>query len=152
MIKEILYHKTVDILVQAYFNDTLEHGNYCGCAVGNMIAANCGINLTRRREFAEVQWNGDGSGGKHWFELVKYGGGHEIDTELAMSQINKTGYTLSEVLKIEEAFESAGFAFYDDDEDTLMFNGLMAVIEVLDQIHQNTDEQLTKTSKQKFVK
>lgn len=37
-----LYQKTVDILVKAYFDDTLQHGNCYACAVGNIIAGNCG--------------------------------------------------------------------------------------------------------------
>src|SRR5688572_25079170 len=42
-----LYHKTVDILVQAYFDDTLVSGHQCGCAVGNLVAANMGIRLIK---------------------------------------------------------------------------------------------------------
>jgi hypothetical protein len=39
MIKEPLYHKTIGILVDAYFDDTLQHGNCSACAVGNLVAA-----------------------------------------------------------------------------------------------------------------
>ncbi len=38
-----LYDKTVSILVDAYMNDTLQHGNCFACAVGNIVAANCDV-------------------------------------------------------------------------------------------------------------
>jgi hypothetical protein len=45
MKRQELYNNTVDILVQAYFNDTLAHCDCSACAVGNMIAGNCGYEL-----------------------------------------------------------------------------------------------------------
>lgn len=36
-----LYQKSVDILLDAYNNRELAHGEPCGCAVGNLVRANC---------------------------------------------------------------------------------------------------------------
>ena len=33
------FSNSVDILVKAYFNDTLRHGNCLACAVGNLMQA-----------------------------------------------------------------------------------------------------------------
>lgn len=131
-----LYNKTVDILVQAYFNDTLRHGDCKACAVGNLIQANGGFNnffTTWTEVFITVY-------GEQAVNPTEYYGE-------AKREIDSTGYAWPDLAKIEKAFESANGI-----NDEKMFNGLMAVIEVLDQIHENTDQEVTKVSKQKFVK
>jgi hypothetical protein len=73
--------------------------------------------------------------------------------KLAEKQIRSTGYSESEIARIEDAFEYNSYDNdYDNDsnEDT-MFKGLMAVIDVLDEIHENKDEQTTKRNKQRFT-
>ncbi len=52
-------------------------------------------------------------------------------------------------ISIEHAFE---YAPKGNSEDDYMFNGLMAVVDALDIIHENTDINITKEIKQKFVK
>lgn len=150
MNKPELYQKTVDILVQAYFNDTLMHVNCEACAVGNLVAANKGIELKRgnhgvRAVGRPYECNTE------WFRAIGFGGfvyPERMQIPAVADQINATGYSLEEVGLIEAAFESA----YRDNEDIdlEMFNGLMAVIEVLDQIHENTDQAVTTSSKQRF--
>lgn len=155
-----LYDKTVNILVDAYFNDTLEHGNCKACAVGNIVAANVGVKLVRRGFFlSKVEpesWEHNKISNTGICTQYAMASGklnilpqnHETVFEIAKQQEVATGYTFKELGLIEEAFERVG----GKSEDERMFNGLMAVIEVLDQIHENKDEQVTKSSKQKFVK
>ena len=117
-----LYKKTVDILFNAYFNDMLRHG-FCGaCAVGNIIKANVGI----------VSDN--------WYYVIeekRSGRSSQIaDPEIARTEINSTGYTINELAKIEAAFEGApGW------KEDYMFNGLVAVLEVLKEIHEVGEEE-----------
>lgn len=157
MIKENLYHKTVDILVQAYFNDTLQHGNCYACAVGNMVMANMGITMLRDpTSIKDIYWKGYSSYGNidgklqnsDWFDLIK---GTLCDSrkDEAHRQIESTGYSVSDIDKIETAFEGADYGTSNED---WMFNGLMAVIDVLDEIHENKDAIVTSVSKNKFQK
>jgi len=157
MIREELYHKTVGILVDAYFKDTLVHGNCKACAVGNIVAANRGIGLYSNGK-GNIEWEREvctiGVGWASVFSTDPVFGGQSLrpdnyDTPTAKEQIDATGYQWQELAKIEYAFESAPKATSDED---WMFNGLMAVIEVLDQIHENTDPVVQQQSKARFLK
>lgn len=143
-----LYNKTINILVNAYFNNTLEHGMCTMCAVGNLVAANMGYT------FKNNTWNnGAGYTFPRWnnvhmytddeqkFDLSKY-----VDT--AKKEIDSTGYSPLETAAIELAFETANKG---KSKDEYMFNGLMAVVNALDKIHENIDVEITTTSKNKFV-
>jgi hypothetical protein len=155
MKNEALYNKTVNILVQAYFNDTLEHSNCFACAIGNIIAANNGFEFEKKRP-QEVNFTIVTIGWKHSTEW--YGGSsgfqdnwtcinnpHRIPKKLK-NEIDNTGYSFQQLIKIERAFEKASKC------GDRMFNGLTAVIDVLDEIHDNKDTALTTASKQKFNK
>lgn len=162
MKNESLYNKTVDILVQAYFNDTLVHGHCAACAVGNLIAANCGyqidigdedniIWINNRRKVVEPDWtkvfctNRKSSflGLLHRYEqTINF---DKIDG-CSLYQINSTGYAPSQLARIEFAFESVS------KNKDYTFNGLMAVIDVLDEIHENKDSDITIQNKNKFHK
>jgi len=146
MKNETLYNKTVDILKDAYFNDTLEHGNDCACAVGNLIAAAKGVNIIPDNEgrLSRFTWE---QGYPKWFYSVIDKGCPPTDG--ALSEINKTGYTIDDIILIERAFESTK---NDNTEDLAMFNGLMAVIDVLDIIHENNDTEQTQVTKKRFNK
>lgn len=160
MINESLYNKTVDILVQAYFDNTLEHQNCFACAIGNLICSANGFSFQKKGEYIcmnhcvtlgwkEIdEWYNNSSTGfqKIWAKF--YRNPKEIHGEIKES-VEKTGYCFDELLEIEKAFESVQNVNSDDE---YMFNGLMAVIEVLDEIHQNKDEKITKETKQKFNK
>lgn len=145
MIREKLYNKTVDILVQAYFNDTLKHNDCAMCAVGNIIAGN-GI----RRELDWTKYNSKEVNNRQW-QFVFIGGKHYPSEYKGNAKIaiDATGYTWQELSKIELAFERCEIG---GSEENWMFNGLMSVIEVLDEIHQNTDDTITTQSKNKFNK
>lgn len=159
MINETLYNKTVNILVDAYFNDTLEHGNQCGCAVGNMVAANMGIVIKKEVPSEEDGYEGiisywfdkysqwkDAS----WYAFIKRDredySCFEYDHSLAKKQIRSTGYSYYELAKIEKAFESAIGKSIEDRR----FNGLMAVVEILDEIHENKNPEVSTASKKRF--
>lgn len=171
-----LYNKTVDILVQAYFNDTLFHGSCAACAVGNIVAHNMGFDIIKKEATHTIDtfcWVKDGQEhpypGLGQCETGEYnlinGWGAVIGTNgfpknmrkpklgrmvgKAKEQILSTGYSVLELAKIEFAFETATMGKSDDE---WMFNGLMAVIEVLDEIHQNENKEVTNISKQKFTK
>lgn len=140
-----LYNKTVEILYQAYFDDTLTHGNCQACAVGNMVAANMGIPVRRFHiGYMGVSW---ARGCNSWHNVFMT----ETDTRIqlvrienysgdAKVQIDSTGYAWHELAAIELAFEKADSGNSEEDH---MFNGLVAVLEVLKQIHEiddNTDQ------------
>lgn len=154
MINPALYHKTVDILVQAYFNDTLEHGNCHACAVGNLVAANTGIGFTRIGFNGNMWSDNTPEWGFVFMSQISHGVNQQIINPHryigeAKRQIDSTGYTWQQLAKIEYAFETAPKGKSDDE---WMFNGLMAVIDVLDEIHENKDEAVTKDIKGKFIK
>ncbi len=135
MKNEELYHKTIGILVKAYQNDTLRKYDCAACVVGNMIAANEGYAIgeegswLKGRKVILPAW---------WPQIGR------VDTANnngeAKRQMDSTGYTLDELSLIETAFEGEG----DN------FNGLMAVVDALDIIHENTDKEVTKLSKNLF--
>lgn len=147
MKNESLYNKTLSILIDSYFNHTLEHNNCFACAVGNIIASSCGIKLTK----PGMIW---AKNVPHWDSVFMTGYGSQFMypenySGEAKRQIDSTGYTVQELAKIEFAFETAKKG---KNEEDWMFNGLMAVVEVLDDIHENNDMQVTETSKRKFQK
>lgn len=163
-----LYHKTVDILVQAYFNDTLVSGNCQACAVGNLVAANMGFEFAIQNnnyllEQHKLYWKGKPNiyneniqaNNRSWFDAVNMGEVHEAQLiGEALEQIISTGYTPLQIAVIESAFEhpvNQEFLF-DEGGKEYMFERLIAVIEALDIIHENTDAEVTTTSKSRFNK
>jgi hypothetical protein len=160
-----LYKKTVDILVDAYFKNTLEHSICTACAVGNIIAANKGYELENTGEvdldgrtmttfdwitpFGRVE-----SMAPQWkYVFMTDGIAQRIDplgyNGEAKAEIDSTGYSWANLAKIEYAFETAPKGKTKED---WMFNGLMAVIDVLDKIHENNDTEVTTVTKQRFNK
>lgn len=126
------FNETINILVKAYLNDTLEHAKCHACAVGNIISAS-GMPLTCSAGDSETMWL------RHIDKHFRHGAIHwHIDEELAIKQIESTGYTGMELSMIERAFERASCGESDDE---WMFNGLMAVVNVLAEIHQVSLEQ-----------
>lgn len=144
------FENTVDILVKAYMNNTLENGNCCACAVGNLVACSLGINFIPANNLGilKIQWeNGeypskDHSGG--WGEILSTS--ENKLSNKALEQINSTGYTVLEISKIEYAFEHSETITNDK-----IFNGLMAVVDVVAEIHGVSLEQ-SKEAKLMFVK
>jgi hypothetical protein len=160
-----LYKKTVNILVDAYFKNTLEHSICTACAIGNIIAANKGYELENTGEVSfggRVMTTFDwitpmgrvGSMAPQWKDvfMTDETGQHTDPSRYrdgARCEIESTGYSWQNLAKIEYAFETAPKGKTKED---WMFNGLMAVIDVLDKIHENNDTEVTTVTKQRFNK
>lgn len=133
------FEKTVDILVKAYLNDTLEHGNCAACAVGNIVVSVHGYQyysqspLTGLKVDEIITYD-------NWYSVLT---GHE--SYRGRKEIEKTGYSFKEIRRIEAAFERSR------DLPDRMFNGLMAVVNVLADIH-GVDLQAKEEAKALFVK
>lgn len=156
------FDQTVSVLVKAYLNDTLVHGNCYACAVGNIVASSIGVTKFEQGTL-HLYWSGfneradypgnnkgypQGWGGvfctDNHRQIIK---AHVYDEcRAAKEQIDSTGYSWEELAIIEEAFESA-----DPFERDRMFLGLMNVIDVLAQIH-NIDLSQKEEAKKLFVK
>ena len=144
-----LYRKTVDILYQAYFNDTLEHGKCVACAVGNIIRVNIGASISDT-PFDTGKFVGDRQflvdnqlQAPVWalvFMTMCNTRVQDVNPGefrgLAAQQIAATGYPWQELAKIEYAFETANKGSSDED---YMFNGLVSVLEVLKELHKVDD-------------
>ena len=126
------FKHTMDLLVKAYFEDNLKHESSRYCAVGNIVGGRDWIRI-----FLTMN-------GKQHFLPPGYGtiGGKVvqspnikmalIEREEGFLLIQKSGYSVDELARVEFAFETAPKGENDND---WMFNGLMAVLEVLADIH-----------------
>lgn len=130
------FENTVNILVQAYLNDTLEHGNCAACAVGNIVAASCNYEYLRRTDSC-LKWMWSKYTPDWYCDFV---GVQESE------QTRATGYSVEELNRIEMAFESVPYG-----TDDMMFQGLMRVIEALARIH-GVDLSVKENAKLLFVK
>lgn len=126
MKNEELYNRTINILAKAFRDGTLRHGYPCACAVGNLINYYAG---TR--------------GNFEWFRFAKFSE-PSIHGE---KQVKLTGYSVKEIVKIEAAFEDANTEFFPDSDG---FLGLMAVVDALDIIHENTSTDITVKAKKQI--
>jgi hypothetical protein len=166
-----LYHKTIDILVKAYLNDTLEQRNCMACAVGNMVAAGLGIKIINDKErcpykdlgglqrfavwdadeyeFDElmVRFLEDGIFHSSVRRVMSVGGRIDIDDPKVQKQIKATGYKIEDLALIEMAFEKGR----GDSGDEKIYNSLMEVVNILGQIHE-ADKETIQVSKLMFVK
>lgn len=135
-----LFDKTVSILVKAYQIGTLEYMDCARCAVGNLVKAHCG----------DDEWSGG------WSCVIELGQGVLTDNfkkyPAVIKKLQSTGYSVQHLAAIEKAFfegTGSGFSLLSKDDEN--FNGLMAVVDTLMEIHEATPEQVTK-AKQLFVK
>jgi len=137
------FEHSVDVLIKAYFNDTLIHThNYC-CAVGNIIADACNYTYKIEQkvhyplESIHVSWQEAASDWMSWWpkELI-------VKT---CSQQEATGYSAKELSLIEIAFEDRGNPSKD------LIRSLGRVIDVLAKIH-NIDLSIVDSTKEKYLK
>jgi hypothetical protein len=152
------FNDTVSILVKAYFNGTLKHKDCSMCAVGNICAA-AGFPQTYEKGHKSIGIH-DAPHAAHW-GLVFMTDADDLDIGQtiypdryygnAKIVIDATGYTWQELARIEFAFESAPSELKTEDDETWMFNGLMAVVSVLGEIH-GIDLETTESAKLQFVK
>lgn len=149
------FNHTVNVLLKAYLNDTLEHGSCHACAVGNLVAEALHTEVCQVRGvwingqmpywnvvFITSDWNVVfiTSDKKQYVNPENYVG-------TSKTQIDATGYTWQQLAKIEFAFETANPGRSNDE---WMFNGLMAVVDVLAEIHE-IDLETVKETKELFV-
>jgi hypothetical protein len=153
------FDHSVKVLLKAYLNDTLAHGNCYACAVGNLVLDACGYEYVKARDVQTMHAKMLLSDTLLWRDnLVQW---HDVFMTCnknqhinpngyagnAKNQIDSTGYNWKELSRIEFAFETAN---QGNSEDDYMFNGLMAVIDVLAEIH-NIDLVTVKETKEMFV-
>lgn len=153
------FEHTVNILVQAYLRDELAHKICSACAVGNIVAAALGTR-PKKIDNPTVFDNNQFENGEftEWFNAMH--GSFYRNTK----QIEATGYSITELKRIEMAFEHAPGQPSNPDpnnddnifpglttDPTWMFNGLMAVVDVLAEIH-GVDFTLKESAKLQFVK
>jgi hypothetical protein len=162
------YHKSVQILYDAYFNDTLEHERCSACAVSNLLqeaSVKSGIKVSRWSQIFCTISSANRRGPKQHLiageneilgETVSGGiKAYNIDNnkeckvwrEEAFTLFSYSDYTLEELIRIENVFESADAGLSDED---WMFNGLVDVLNALKQIHEVTDEDLIQANHKRF--
>jgi len=132
MKNEKLYHETVDILANAYMNNTLVHGTCAACAVGNIIAARQGMQVIKNSE-TTFMWakatieEGITLGSPKWQSVFvtktkeTSGRGRILRAHLdlnnyygmAKKQIDATGYEPIQLAYMEKRFEQANSPFND---------------------------------------
>jgi hypothetical protein len=118
------FQQTVNVVVQAYLNDELMHGECEMCAVGNIVHAAGFPRYNRSKMLMDScgMWknvfctNPDTL--KQAFGNVYENGNYFI---AGMRMIEATGYTTQELARVEFAFESADTGY---SKDEWMFNGL----------------------------
>jgi len=147
------FEGTVGILVKAYFDDTLVKNNCYACAVGNIIAHSCGYQFIPCVDSSKKRIVWESANGLYWplnpieretitnwYELIVLND-KDSDTAEVRKEIESTGYTNAQLFEIERAFESQ--------KDN--FDGLMAVVDVLAEIHK-VDLSTKESAKLQFVK
>jgi hypothetical protein len=152
------FEHTVNILVQAYLRGELAHKICSACAVGNIVAAALGTR-PKKIDNPTVFDNNQFENGEftEWFNSMH--GSFYRNTK----QIEATGYSITELKRIEMAFEAAPGQPPNENGDfdgiypglttdpVWMFNGLMAVLDVLAEIH-NVDLSEKESAKSLFIK
>lgn len=138
------FFETVGILVEAYLNGTLLHGDCAACAVGNIIAAKLKCKIVPGiNSFGDnINWWQRGEHEiKPLWPLVFVTDSHSNQIRSPKSymghtklQIDATGYSWQQLALIESAFERAAHTSCEGEEQA-MFDGLMAVTNVLAEIH-----------------
>lgn len=128
------FNETVGILVKAYMQGTLIHGNCQACAVGNLVAAK----MDYKMNLGYRGWlQGDKQVMPLWFHR---------DGDLQREAI---GYSKEEVKLIEAAFEAWGP--FMEETDLSLIGSLLRVVDVLADIH-GIDLDTAAASKALFVK
>ncbi len=147
MTKIATFDGTVAVLVKAYLEGVLAKGTCYACAVGNICAAALGIKVTGEWEWSDGRpaWNDVfatvGITMPQGFWPEKYRGIHK-------AQIDATGYSVEELMRIEFAFERAMPGQYTEEAE---YAGLLAVVDELADIH-GVDLATTESAKQLFVR
>lgn len=145
-----LFNKTISILVNAYQKDVLDYYDCKACAVGNIVAANKGYGLKKVNGSIRCD-NEDYCG--DWADAIELGCGRPENNLLGLSnvtfeEIERTGYTIPELAKVEEAFAIG--CDLGDGRNQNQFQGLMKVVDYLMTIHEANEAEI-KEAKELFV-
>jgi hypothetical protein len=165
--KRPTFNETVDVLVKAYLNDELQHDDCTKCVIGNLCNGRDDwqyLFMTDPRKKEQTT--------RHLtpIRVMMLGKPPAQILVEAIQLCESTGYTVNELKRIEFAFETAPGSEKvikvdeEDDEgpdeessellqarDEWMFNGLMAVVDVLAEIH-NIDLSAKESAKLQFVR
>lgn len=164
MNREERFHRSVNVLATAYREGTLEAEDCKVCAIGNLCAdaLNLKIGITEYGGHQCYQWqNQEGveyeDAGSWMSPLFAYRNDDELHCyDEGLRQMRATGYTIQEIHIIEHAFEYAcgtvrgdmnedgsfiedfDYASRPEDvtEEAIQYAGLVAVYEVLCEIHE----------------
>lgn len=142
MTKQEKFDHTVQVLVQAYLNDTLEKGNCQACVVGNLIAYASGSHYIGANSNGALQLQAVPRV-VDWLEAIctDENGIQEVNKEVYFAcpeiraAFDSTGYSFEQLTFIEHAFESNNGDWLRATDSKRQFAGLMAVINALADIH-----------------
>ncbi len=132
-----LYDSTVDIILDAYNNKKLMHGSACGCFIGNIVEKRC-----KNLDYKDIYLDGNQVYTAYWYDVIS---NHYAKTnvdlkELVKEQIDSTGYTVEEVIALEQAFESAisieKRVIGERGLDIGQYEGMKAALKKLAEIHE----------------
>lgn len=152
-----LYQRTIGILKIAFIKNTLVNNNACACAGGHLVAAALGYDIRMVEEYKYdtnqigYYWFENGIQLPYpsrneqqvpvgWFGLYSISGAsfNDFYKGEVKKQVEATGYTYLELLRIEEAFES----HIGNNPEELIFYGLLNVLDVLGEIHELSDHEI----------
>lgn len=162
------FNHSVNVLLKAYLNDTLVHENCYACAVGNLVADGMGTEVivskgcgsrrnlvwSNKEIYPGLEYSVEASGwGALFSTSINHGTNRKrqevnakyLSSPRVKNHIESTGYTWEQLAIIEKAFE-----FVDKRKKDKMFNGLMAVVDALANIH-NIDLTVKEQAKALFV-
>lgn len=146
------FEHSVNVLVKAYVNDTLQHGNCWACAVGNLICEAKGYHYLNNAWYSQEHKTIIGTNWPAFFmtDAISKKQSPSVchNAKIGLQEIESTGYSTEELARIEFAFETAPIGVTLDD---YMFNGLMAVVDILADIH-HVDLKQREGAKAMFVK
>lgn len=135
MTEQEKFDRAVNVLVQAFLNDTLEHGSCTRCAVGNLVGAlaypGAHEGMGRARGIEYVLPNGEIKRAG-WFSIMRNGNASwmlENEKQDGEEQRAALGYTWQQIEAIEKAFEEIKY------NQHAMYDGMMAVVTELALIH-----------------
>lgn len=152
MKKQEVFERTVDVLVKAYHNGTLEHGHCKSCAVGNLIRATMYDNNPQAYNESWFHSVGCSNMSMEDLRLRKVREGTQSSRDyysLVIKEIESTGYTIEELRMIERVFED-NCTTPEGAKDKSGLYGLRAVYEELLNIHE-VDVQRVATAEEVFA-
>jgi len=141
MNRKDIFDRSIAVLVKAYQDNTLQAVNCYACAVGNLVAAQAGVKYIQHPDVEDEYFKWDTKIEPDWFDAMcaTRDGGDWLDKEQftrGCVQIATTGYTMKEVILIEDAFENTYSSYSKHDGHDPMFEAMMGVYKVLCEIHE----------------